>query len=315
MDKILRIVFFGSSQFVVQLAKSILDSNHNLVGVVTQPDTLLRGKIFRNPISQFAQENNITVFTPKKINHEFEEFMSLFGDIDICIVASFGQIISQEILNHPKYGFINWHPSNLPKYRGATPIQSSILHGDTESALSWIIMTKNMDEGDILLQKKYHVYPNSTFTDIAMDMQQLGVETWGEAVENRIQNNIQFSQDQNKATFCHKIQKSDGFIDIQSSESGEIYNKWRAFFSFPGIHIIDNVHFHDTVKIVQLTGSIKGIHTEETIQYEDDVWIQTRFHRKQKVYIKCKSGTLLRVTQIGLTGGRKIKLDGYLFTR
>jgi methionyl-tRNA formyltransferase len=145
--------------------------------IITQPvktrKTIVGGA---NAITNFANKYNLELFQPSKINFEADIFLNF--DLDICIVASFGQIISTQILDIPKHGFVNWHPSKLPKYRGASPIQSVILNQETESALTWIQMIKEMDAGNIILQIPYKLNQLETFDTLAKQNAELGKDTW-----------------------------------------------------------------------------------------------------------------------------------------
>jgi folate-dependent phosphoribosylglycinamide formyltransferase PurN len=148
--------------------------------IVTQPDRENRGKTLQNPISKWAKENQIQLFQPEKINKQSEEFTKLCqeNEIETCILASFGQILSQKVLDTPKYGFINWHPSLLPKYRGATPMQSALAAGDKITGLTWLQMTKAMDAGDIYLQIPHQINESDTIVSLSQDMGVLGANTW-----------------------------------------------------------------------------------------------------------------------------------------
>ena len=149
------------------------DFEIDLKTIITQPVKTRKGT---NLITDFALKNNLNLFQPEKINQQAEAFASF--DPSICIVASFGQLVSQKVLDIPKYGFVNWHPSKLPKYRGASPIQSVILNQETESALTWIQMIKEMDAGDIILQIPYQLNQTETFESLANYNSQIGADTW-----------------------------------------------------------------------------------------------------------------------------------------
>ena len=149
------------------------DFEIDLKTIITQPVKTRKGT---NLITDFALKNNLNLFQPEKINQQAEAFASF--DPSICIVASFGQLVSQKVLDIPKYGFVNWHPSKLPKYRGASPIQSVILNQETESALTWIQMIKEMDAGDIILQIPYQLDQTETFESLTNYNSQIGADTW-----------------------------------------------------------------------------------------------------------------------------------------
>lgn len=200
----LNIAFATSSDFTLVIAKNILQNQGqnlrqvaidqatkmglrvpeldnledfliNLKTIVTQP-VKTRKTISTNAITDFATNNNLELFQPPKINLELKNFSDF--DLDICIVASFGQLVSAKVLDIPKYGFVNWHPSKLPKYRGASPLQSVILSQETESALTWIQMIKEMDAGDIILQIPYQLNQTETFESLANYNANLGKDTW-----------------------------------------------------------------------------------------------------------------------------------------
>lgn len=161
-----------NDKLILELSKKI-----KLELVVTQPDRANGKKIIENPISQFAKNHNLQLETPIKINSEIEEIKQKY-QLDCAIVASFGQILSSKVLEFPRFGIINWHPSLLPKYRGATPIQTALLQNQKISGLSWIKMTKGMDSGPIWLQIPQVIKKSDTFETFANQTGKLGAETW-----------------------------------------------------------------------------------------------------------------------------------------
>lgn len=158
-------------ELILELAKKI-----KLELVITQPDKLNGKKIIENPISQFAKSHNLQLEMPIKINSEIEEIKQKY-QLDCAIVASFGQILNSKVLNFPKF-IINWHPSLLPKYRGATPIQTALLENQKISGLSWIKMTKGMDSGPIWIQIPQIIQKSDTFETFTDSMGKLGSQTW-----------------------------------------------------------------------------------------------------------------------------------------
>jgi methionyl-tRNA formyltransferase len=309
----LRIVFFSSSYFVVPLLESIHNSPKlvELLGVVTQPDTELRGKILKNPIATYCKKYNIPCFQPEKINTQVEYFAQQFPNIDLCIVASFGQIISEEILVLPKFGCINWHPSELPKYRGATPIQTALINGDTKSALSWIQMTNEMDAGDIIQQEIYIITLEETFTDLATSMCTLGIRTWPTVIKKLVSGEPCTPQNNSEATFCKKIKKVDCLVHPELSSAVEIYNQWRAYIKYPGTKIYDNHYFKSTIKLINI--SLDQITPSGDCIYEDSVWIQYKSGKSITTHLKCANNTLIKVLEISLENGKRVNFTGYIF--
>ena len=145
--------------------------------VITQPDRVNRGKIVANPISQWSKTQNVNLEMPLKANQEIDNLRDKY-DLQIAIVASFGQILNSKVLSWADFGILNWHPSSLPKDRGATPIQTALKNNDSEISLSWIKMTAKMDAGDIWLQLEKKIENEDNFETVANKMGKLGAETW-----------------------------------------------------------------------------------------------------------------------------------------
>ena len=162
---------------------NLLNSPIQFVGAATQPDSLNRGKLQQSEITKWCLTNQVSVFQPEKINNQFEQWLAFTeNDFDIALVASFGQIINQKTLNSAKLGWLNWHPSKLPKYRGPSPMQQCIYDGNTATALSWIKMSKAMDAGEIYLQIPVEIPESKTFIELAEEMGNLGQLTWPMAI-------------------------------------------------------------------------------------------------------------------------------------
>lgn len=172
--------------------KTKLSEKINLHGIVSQSVKIHKNKEVLNPIHSFCKKNNIKILCPEKLNASVLDLNNFIGkeSFDLGILASYGQIISSEILEIPKYGFLNWHPSQLPKYRGATPMQTTLLNGDRETGLSWLEMTKKMDAGDIWLQIPVKISPECDITDLINEMGTLGAKTWALPIVAKVINQM-----------------------------------------------------------------------------------------------------------------------------
>lgn len=175
--------FFDTSHSFLNYVKCLnipeTKSRITLEQIISTSEKINRGKIVVNPVLEYCRQSDIPFFAPIKLNSTFTELKETYlNKTDFAILASYGQIISDEILNLPKYGFINWHPSLLPKYRGASPIQSVILHNETKTGLTWLNMVKAMDAGDIWLQLPFNLQPTSSSLNIENIAIQLGLQTW-----------------------------------------------------------------------------------------------------------------------------------------
>ncbi|MEG2295496.1 MAG: methionyl-tRNA formyltransferase, partial [Oscillospiraceae bacterium] len=160
----MRIVFMGTPDFAVPTLQALLTNNYSIVGVFTQPDKPKgRGyKLTPSPVKQMAISHDLPVFQPAKMRDG--EALALLQELkpDLIVVVAYGKILPMDILDLPKYGCINVHGSLLPKYRGAAPIQWSVINGDKLAGVTTMYMAEGMDTGDILLKKSTPILPNET---------------------------------------------------------------------------------------------------------------------------------------------------------
>lgn len=178
---------------VEQNLQKFIDSNVDPIiqfqGIISQQEKLNRNKLVENPVLNWARKNEVKFIAPEKINDSKEELILNF-EIDAAILASYGQLISDEILQIPKYGFINWHPSLLPKYRGASPMQSTILNHEKFTALSWLEMIKKMDAGNIWLQLIVGLDEKADINKLTEMMIELSIKTWSLPIMFKIINQL-----------------------------------------------------------------------------------------------------------------------------
>ncbi|MEM1312132.1 MAG: methionyl-tRNA formyltransferase [Patescibacteria group bacterium] len=299
---------------------SFFDKTVNIEIVVSQPDRYNRKKKVTNPVVEYSRSHNLKLFLPEKINNQYVEFEDLFKNtLDIGLVASFGQIISEDILSLPKYGFINWHPSKLPLYRGATPIQTAIRNGDREIALSWIEMIKQMDAGSIYLQLDSNLEANASFGDVAQKMGYLGAETWAlvtvaKILYSKYSDSLSMlrpiAQDPQLATFCKSLTKENKYFSPKLMTAAEIYNQFRAYEFFPGT-VFQDEYFKSEVKLVECQATQEKLENEG-VRYNN--WLTIKQFKQSKVYLVCKQDTLLEVNRISLAGGKVLNFSGFQFS-
>jgi len=167
----------GTPDFAVESLKKLYEAGHNIMAVVSQPDKPVgRGmKLVPTPTKEFAIEKGIPVYQPEKVRNN-EEFINELKMLkpDIMVVVAYGKILPEEILNIPKYGCINVHGSLLPKYRGAAPIQWSIIKGEEETGVTTMYMDKGMDTGDMLLKETIAIEKNDTYGSLYEKLKTLG---------------------------------------------------------------------------------------------------------------------------------------------
>ncbi len=312
MGNKIKIIFFGTPKFAkIILQKLIEQNNLKICAVVTAPDKLVGRKQILTPpaVKVIAQENNIPILQPEKLDNNLIIKLKKY-DPDLHIIASYGKIIPQAILDLPKYGNLNVHPSLLPKYRGASPIQSVLLNGEQETGVTLILMDEKMDHGPILTFSKLPVAKDIKFLELHNKLAKLGAELLVKAIPDYISGKIKpIEQKHNNATFCKIIKKTDGKIDWLKPAK-QIYNQWRAFCEWPG------VYSQFTLNNKQLT--IKFI--EFKIPMGTSVIMQKTpgkfFVQNKKLYIVCGGKSALEIKKLQPEGkkimGAQAFINGYL---
>lgn len=189
---------------------------------------------YLNPIIQTLDENFDLVKIVRSPSESFDSFDTF--DPDLFVVASFGKIIPQEILEIPKFGAINIHPSLLPKYRGPSPIQNQILDGVKESGISFILMDDEMDHGPIIYQEPFKIKSTDTFQSLVTSMFAISATLLPTVIKSYADNKLKpVIQNSAIASFCNIIRKEDGYFDINNPPNPEKLNRMiRAFYPWPG---------------------------------------------------------------------------------
>lgn len=231
----MRIVFFGSAPIGFPSLEALLASGQDeVVAAVTQPDRPAGRKqhLTACPVKTFAQERGLTVLSPDKIGESLAELAAL--ESDLFVVVAYGQYIPQSVLELPKYGAINLHPSLLPKYRGSSPIQWAVANGDTVTGVTILYVSEKMDSGDILLQREVPIGPDDTSATLEPILAEAGAQRLMEAVEQIRNGTVRARvQDESLATEVRKLTKEDGRLDW-TQPAGVLRNRIRGFVPWPG---------------------------------------------------------------------------------
>ena len=238
-----KIVFMGTSNFAVPILKSLYQNGYPISVVYTQPPKKSkRGqKINKSPVNLFSENINLSVRTPKtlKDNNEEEIFLSKLKP-DIILVVSYGKIIPKNILNIPKNGILNIHASLLPKWRGAAPIQRSIMNLDKETGISVMKINENLDEGPICDQYVIKITENINSEELSEKLSQIASEKILDILDHFYDGNLEFKdQDHSKATYAKKIQKMEGKIDWNEN-ANQIIGKINGLYPYPGAFFLFN---------------------------------------------------------------------------
>lgn len=300
----MNIIYMGTPDFAVEPLKALIKAGHNIKLVVTQPDKPKgRGKDFAfSPVKECALENNLEVFQPVKIrDEESVKYLKTF-DADVFVVAAFGQILSEEILNMPKFGCINIHASLLPKLRGAAPIQWSILEGDAETGVTIMKMAKGVDTGDIYIKEAIPIESTDTGDSLFDKLMYLGAELITKALPLIEEGAIKATpQDERYATHVGKISKDMGEINWQD-EAIKIERYVRGLNSWPSAYTYIN---GKSLKIWEAE-VFEG--DEKTNAYEPSIICDVT---KEAFFVKTGNG-LLKVKSIQLEGKKRMSVHDFL---
>lgn len=234
MKKISRqIVFFGTEDFSAKSLRALIDAGFEIAAVVTKPDSAQgRGKkIQSHPIKEIALAANIPVWQPEKVLEISDNIKGLQNPVGILV--SYGNLIPDSILDLFKPGIINIHPSLLPKYRGPSPIESAILNGDSQTGVSIMKLTKEMDAGPIYSQIKIDLKNDEYSEDLYETLAKKGAELLIDILPSVLDEQLQpTTQDEADTSYCQLIEKSDGIIDWNKPAS-TIEREIRAFHRWP----------------------------------------------------------------------------------
>ena len=234
----LRVLFMGTPDFALVSCKAIYEQ-FQLVGVVTQPDRPKGrgGKLSAPPVKEFALECGIPCWQPTVLKDG--SFQSVLDETepDLIVVAAYGRILPSYILNYPRYGCINVHGSLLPKYRGAAPIQRSIMNGEQETGVTIMKMAEGMDTGDMILQQAIPISKTDTAGTLFERMATLGANALLTAIEKILNGTAVYTpQDDAEASYAPMIEKSEGLLDFNRPAS-KLRNLIMGMSPSPGAYI------------------------------------------------------------------------------
>jgi methionyl-tRNA formyltransferase len=231
----LRIVFFGTPDFAVPTLRALLRSRHPVVGVVTQPDRPRgRGqKVIASPVKTLALEQGIPVFQPDRLRDPAVAESLRGWEPDLGVVAAYGKLIPENLLELPRLGMINVHGSLLPRLRGAAPVHRAIIDGDAETGITIMRVVKNLDAGDMFARVTRPIGPDETADVVERDLAVLGASLLVQVVDQlALGTASEEPQDYMFATYAPKITREDGVIDW-TLPAAFIHNRVRGLYPWP----------------------------------------------------------------------------------
>lgn len=243
----IRIVYFGTPDFSGYVLEKLIEFCQNppqhLVSRLSSGNSkFLKFTIqaivtanSQSPVALVAKKNGLLILEPKQLDVNFIKSHLSFLDADLYLVVAYGQILPEPLLDIPKLGAINIHPSKLPLYRGPSPIQAQILDGIADSAISFILMDEGVDHGPILYQEPYRILENDTFESLCKKMFAKSAKILPRVINDFVNNNLHpKSQNHDISSFCDLVKKEDGYFDINNPPDPKKLDRMiRAYYPWP----------------------------------------------------------------------------------
>nr|WP_325185485.1 methionyl-tRNA formyltransferase [uncultured Oscillibacter sp.] len=299
----MRILFMGTPEFAVSSLRRMVEDGHTVCGVFTQPDKPKnRGhKLAFSPVKEYALSENLPVYQPLKLRDGGA--LELVRELapELIVVAAYGKLLPEDILNVPPCGSINVHSSLLPKYRGAAPINWAILNGETETGVSIMYMAKELDAGDVILQKSTPIGAEEDAQSLTARLAEIGAEALSEAVAALANGTASRTpQDGSRQTYASMLSREMSPVDWSRS-AHEIACQVRGLVPWPCAST--NVIGGEMMKLyaVRETG-------ERTAARPGAIAAAG----KQGIDVACGDGRLLRILELQAQGGKRMTAAAYL---
>ncbi len=301
----MKIIFMGTPEFACPSLAALIESKHDIVGVVTQPDRRRgRGmKISFSPVKESALRNDLNIYQPSNINNP--EFIRTLKEIspDLITIVAFGQILSKEILRLPKYECINLHPSLLPKYRGASPIPAAILTGEGKTGVTTFYLSEEVDSGDIILQKEEGIRKDDTTVTLSKRLAETGANLLIETIDKIERKEVpRIPQDKEKATSAPRLRKENGLIDWKKS-APQIERLVRAMDPWPGAY----THFAGKLLKIWKAEELRTPNSELRTQHAPGEIVKII---KEGMMVACGRGFLL-IKEVQPPGKRRMSASSF----
>lgn len=300
----LKVLFMGTPDFAVPTLDALCNSEYEVIGVVTQPDKPKgRGKsVQMTPVKECALKYDIPVYQPVKLREQenIDELSKL--DIDFIVVVAFGQILPKVVLDMPKYGCINVHSSLLPKYRGAAPIQWTIIKGEEKTGITTMFMDEGLDTGDILLQEETPISDNETGGSLHDRLADMGASLLLKTLEGVKNNAIErVKQDNSLSNYVGMLNKSHGQMDFEKSAI-ELDRLVRGLNPWPSAY-------------TSLNGKMFKIWEAKAIEIKEEYTDKENGEivevNKDSIIVKTGNG-LLKLLQVQLEGKKRMFVEDFL---
>lgn len=298
----LRILFMGSPSMALPSLEALCQSDHEVVGVVTQPDKPAgRGRhLTPPPVAQFARDKGLPLFQPEKVkgNAEFLEILKNLRP-DVIAVVAYGRILPKEILDLPPLKCVNVHFSLLPKYRGAAPVQWALINGEEETGVTTLFLVEKLDAGPVLLHRKMIIEPEDTAEILGRRLSNVGAQLLLETLEGLSSGDLDpVPQKETQVTLAPPLKKEDGLIDWER-KAGALWHQIRGVTPWPGAYTFwrgKRLKIHQVRKIAAKRQAKPGEVLDAT---------------PEGLEIACGQGALL-LKEVQLEGGKRMEIETFL---
>ncbi len=300
----MRVVYFGTPEFAVPSLDRLARSRHRIELVVTRPDKPVGRKrtLTPPPVAVAARELGLPVEQPKKLKSG--RFPELFRELapEAAVVVAYGRLIPSELLGVPAHGFVNLHPSLLPRHRGPSPIQWTLVCGDRVTGVTTMLIDEGMDTGPILLQRRVEVLEGETAEELGRRLAEMGAELVVETLDRLEEGRLEpVPQPEDGATVTPMIRRSFGRVDW-SLPAEQIVNRLRGFTPWPGL-------------FSTLRGGRVKLHALEVVTPSpagDEAPGTVLEASPEGMVVRCGHGTAVRVTELQREGRRRLPVDAFL---
>jgi len=315
----LDVVMMGTGTFAIPAFQALIDSDHRVLGLYTQPDRTGRGHHrHKNPMKELALEQGIPVFQPAKINtpESLEELEKLGADV--LLVAAYGQILSQKLLDIPKQGAFNLHASLLPKYRGAAPILFTIRNGETKTGVSLFRIERSLDSGPMAAMVETPIGPQETTGELQDRLAALAAPLAMQALKKIEQGTlVETPQDHAAATFAPTLDKKEGAIEW-SQNSFQIECHVRAMQPWPSPFTFLHQSNQEPLRVLILNVKIPTTEELESLNIDQGLLNSSAgtvvFANTKRVIIRTGDG-VLELNQVQPQGKRAMQMNEFLCGR
>lgn len=306
----MKIIFLGTPEFAVPVLQKLIDSKHDVVAVVTNLDKPVgrSDKLMPSPVKKVAIENNIPVYQYKKIRLEGVEDLKNIG-ADIMVTCAFGQILSRENLDVTPMGTFNVHGSLLPKYRGASPIQWSIINGEDETGITILKSDVGIDDGQVIHQVKTKIKENETAEELFDRLSYIGADAIIEALEMLENNTAEFvTQNEEDATLCKMFKKETGNLDFNNSAK-DVKNLINGLNMWPVAYTSINGDYFKFYKASLVSDEDIQRFSFDLNNYQNGEVVYSK--SKFGLVIKCNDG-FVKIDEIQIQNGKRMETKNFL---